>query len=137
MLVAVFAFQMLFAHPDPTNLDWVAQDPSYREFLTRLQSAVRSGDRKEVARLSGIPLRVNLDAGRYALYRSTREIERDYLFIFTPAVRQAILQQCPEELRGRDQGVTVSLGVIWFDHICLDSKCERLGPVRIEAVNRI
>lgn len=136
MLAAILRLQLLFAHTDPTTLDWVARDPSYCEFLTELQSAIRSGDRREVARLSAVPLRVNLEAGRFALYRSRREIERDYYYIFTPALQRAILQQRPEELWGRDQGVTLNLGEIWFDHICVDSNCQRLGPVRIRAVNR-
>lgn len=95
------------------------------------------GDRRGVANLSAVPLRVNLAHGRFAMYRSRRDIERDYNFIFAPDVRRAILRQRPEELWGRDQGVTLKLGEIWFDHQCLDRTCDRLGPVRIKAVNNL
>jgi hypothetical protein len=90
-----------------------------------------------VADLSAITLRVNLKNGKYAMYRSKRAIERDYYFIFSPPVRRAILSQRPEDLWGRDQGVTLRLGGVWFDHQCLDRTCDRLGPVRIKAVNRL
>ena len=136
MLIASLALQLLFAHPDPPTRDWVARDPSYKAFFIQLQSAVRTGDRRTVAKLSAVPLRVNLDNGRFALYRSRRDIERDYNFIFSPAVRRAILRQPPDEIWGRDQGVTLKLGEIWFDHQCLDRNCDRYGAVRIRAVNR-
>lgn len=137
MLIASLALQLLFAHPDPKAPDWVSRDASYQQFFSRLQIAVRSGDVGEVANLSAIPLRVNLGQGKFAMYRNKRDIERDYSFIFTPRVRRAILRQRPEELWGRDQGVTTNLGEVWFDHQCLDRACDRLGPVRISSVNRL
>ena len=137
MLVASLALQLLFAHPDPTTPDWVSRDRSYYEFFVQLQSAIRRGDRKAVANLSAVPLRVNLAGDRFAMYRSRREIERDYHYIFSPQVRRAILRQRPEKLWGRDQGVTTELGDIWFDHQCLDGACKRLGAVRIRSVNRL
>lgn len=137
MLIATLVMQLLFAHPDPKTRDWVIRDRSYRAFLVQLQSAVRIGDRRTVANLSAVPLRVNSAHGRFAMYRSRRGIERDYDYIFAPHVRRAILRQRPEELWGRDQGVTLKLGEIWFDHQCLDLNCDRLGPVRIKAVNRL
>lgn len=136
MLVASLALQLLFAHPDPTTPDWVSRDRSYYEFFVQLQSAIRRGDRKAVANLSAVPLRVNLAGDRFAMYRSRREIERDHHYIFSPQVHGAILRQLPEERWGRDQGVTTNLGEIWFDHQCFDQSCDRLGPVRIKAVNR-
>lgn len=136
MLIASLALQLLFSHPEPTTSDWVARDRSYYEFFVELQSAVRRGDSKAVASLSAVPLRVNLAGGRFAMYRSRREIERNYHYIFSPKVRDAILRQRSGELWGRDQGVTTNLGEIWFDHQCLDQDCDRLGPVRIKAVNR-
>ena len=136
MLITTLATQLLFAHPESATQDWVARDRTYHKFFIELQAAVRSGDRKAVANLSAIPLRVNLDRNRFALYRSKREIERDYYYIFTPKVRSAILRQRPEELWGRDQGVTLKLGEVWFDHQCLDGSCAQLGAVQIKAVNR-
>lgn len=136
MLIASLALQVLFSHPNPTTPDWVARDSIYREFFIELQSAVRRNDSQAVADLSAVPLRVNLAGGKFAMYRSRSEIARDYHFIFSPNVRRAILRQRPHEIWGRDQGVTTHLGEIWFDHQCLDQKCDRLGPVRIKAVNR-
>jgi hypothetical protein len=137
MLIPSLILELLFAHPVLPRQDWVSRDATYRVFLTQLQSAVRRGDGKTVADLSAIPLRVNLGDGKFAMYRSRRHIERDYYYIFSPQVRRAILRQRPEELWGRDQGVTLNFGEIWFDHYCLDRICDRLGPVRIRAVNRL
>jgi hypothetical protein len=115
--------------------DWVMQDRAYAEFLTQLQGAVRSGDRRAVSNLVRYPLRVN-SGGRTRLYRSPAAVRRDYPLIFTPNVRRAILAQRFEALFGRDQGVMIGNGEIWFDHVCRNMGCEPPGPVRISAINR-
>ena len=113
--------------------DWVMKDRSYRTFLFRLQNAVRTNDREAVIRLAGLPLRVNSERSR--IYRDAKSVRADYDRIFTPKVRKAILAQRFEQLFGRDQGVMIGSGEVWFDHACRDRDCNRLGPVHIVAIN--
>lgn len=63
-------------------------------------------------------------------------MRRDYDWIFTARVRRAVLAQRFAELFGRDQGVMIGNGELWFDHRCLNAACSRRGPVRIRAINR-
>jgi hypothetical protein len=114
----------------PVAPDWVFSDRAYASFLARLQSAIRTGNRDAVIKLVRIPLRVNSN-GKSQIYRDVASVERDYDRIFTPAVRQAILNQRFESLFGRDQGVMIGNGQVWFDHVG-----SARGPVRITAINR-
>lgn len=118
----------------PAAPERVLKDPSYRTFLSRLQSAVRANDRSAVVKLIAFPLRVNSDGGS-KLYRDAISVREDYERIFTPRVRQAILDQRFEQLFGRDQGVMIGNGTVWFDHVCSNSKCSPPGPVRITTIN--
>ena len=104
------------------------------EFLSRLQSAVRANDRRAVARLVGLPLRVNFDAGPKT-YSDRKSVERDYDRIFTPRVRQAILNQKADDLFTNYKGAMVGAGEVWFDASCANTSCSRRGPVRIRTVN--
>jgi len=113
--------------------DWVLNDRSYATFLTQLQNAVLANDREAVIKLVSLPLRVNFNRPRF--YRDTRSVRADYDRIFTPKVRKAILAQRFEQLFGRDQGVMIGDGEVWFDHVCPDGDCTRVGPVRIIAIN--
>lgn len=131
-----FPLMLLLAAPAAAQApDWVLQDRAYAVFLADLQAAVRSGDRRAVSGMVRYPLRVNSN-GRTRLYRSPAAVRRDYALIFTPAVRRAILAQRFEMLFGRDQGVMIGDGEIWFDHVCRNMGCEPPGPVRISAINR-
>ena len=114
--------------------DWIVQDKSYATFLTRLQAAVSANDRNAVVQLIAFPVRVNFK-GRSQLYRDARSVGRDYDRIFTPRVRRAILNQRFDRLFGRDQGVMIGNGEVWFDHSCPGANCSTIGPVRIKAVN--
>ena len=111
------------------------KDRSYAAFLNRLQSAVRDNDPGAVVRLISFPLRVN--SGEHSqTYADAKSVRRDFDSIFTPRVRQAILAQRADRLFSRDLGVMVGNGEVWFDHVCADESCSRLGPVRITAINR-
>jgi len=113
----------------PSAPDWVLKDGAYAAFLTKLQTAVRADDRAAVVALVAFPLRVN-SGGRSRLYRHAAAIRRDYDAIFTPRVRTAILGQRFDRLFGRDQGVMIGDGEVWFDHVSAS------GPVRIKSINR-
>jgi hypothetical protein len=117
-----------------TAPDWVLKDNGYRSFLRDLQTAVRSNNSRVVLDLASFPLRVNRRGGSHP-YRNRAEAEKDYNRIFTPNVRRVILAQKFDDLFGRDQGVMIGNGEVWFDHICLDRPCRTKGPVRIIAVN--
>jgi hypothetical protein len=113
--------------------DWVLNDRSYATFLTQLQNAVLANDREAVIKLVSLPLRVNFNRPRF--YRDTRSVRADYDRIFTPKVRKAILAQRFEQLFGRDQGVMIGDGEVWFHHVCSNTTCSPPGPVRIIAIN--
>ena len=129
------SLMLLTAPAQAADSDWVLRDRGYQTFLIDLQSAVKTGNRLAVVKLVTLPLRVNGSRGRSAIYRSDRSIQRDYARIFNASVRRAILQQRLEELFGRDQGVMIGLGKIWFDHVCSRGVCTATDPVRIFAVN--
>jgi hypothetical protein len=114
--------------------DWVKRDPSYAAFLKRLQDAVRANDRAAVIKLVGFPLRVNSN-GRSRLYRDAASVRGDYDRIFTPNVTRAILGQRFDRMFGRDQGLMIGDGQVWFDHVCINARCSPPGPVRITAMN--
>jgi hypothetical protein len=118
-----------------------AEEPSpiaiidvYGKFLFRLQSAVRSGNLRAVSALIAFPLRVNTSEGPRT-YRDRKSIEDDFGRIFTPRVRQAILNQRPDRLFVRHQGAMIGDGEVWLDQTCRNAQCSPPGPVRIKAVN--
>ena len=117
-----------------TAPDWVRNDLGYQRFLTELQGAVRANDRSAVTGLISYPLRVNF-AGQARSYRNARAVQANYDRIFTPRVRSAILAQRFENLFGRDQGVMIGDGAVWFDRLCRNTSCSPPGPVRIRAIN--
>ena len=118
----------------PKAPDRVQKDRAYAVFLSHLQTAIRTNNRDAVIKLIGFPLRVNFDGGSRT-YRNARSVRADFDRIFTPPVRNAIVAQRLDRLFGRDQGIMIGSGEIWFDHVCLDRNCDRVGPVRITAVN--
>jgi hypothetical protein len=87
-----------------------------------------------VIRLIRFPLRVNVN-GKSRVYRNAASVRADYDQVFTPQVRQAILSQKFNRLFGRDQGVMIGDGQVWFDHSCPNAQCSSPGPVRITAIN--
>ena len=118
------------AEPD----DFAATTVAYRGFLSRLQSAVRANDKKAVANLAALPLRVNFASGART-YRDRKSIERDFDRIFTQRVKQAILSQRADRLFTNYQGAMIGDGQVWFDQTCRNDSCSPAGPVRIKAIN--
>jgi len=106
---------------------------TYGEFLSRLQSALRTDNRRAVSRLVGFPLTVNMD-GRAMTYRSRREVESDFDRIFTPAVKAEIVGLKPYALRTRDDGRTKGSSRLWFSPTCFNAECSPPGPIRIREV---
>ena len=118
-----------------TAPDSVLKDRAYSGFLAQLQTAVRKSDRGAVIKLIAFPLRVN-SGGRSQVYRDARSVRRDYDRIFTPPVTRAILNQRFDRLFGRDLGMAIGDGQVWFDYTCPNAQCTPPGPVRITAINR-
>jgi hypothetical protein len=106
---------------------------TYGDFLTRLQRALKTDNRRAVSGMVGFPLTVNVD-GRSETYRSRRAIESDFDRIFTPAVKADILGQKPYSLRNRADGRTKGTARIWFAPACFDADCTSAGPIRIREV---
>jgi len=103
-------------------------------FLTRLQAAVRADDRSAIAGMIAYPLRVNFDDG-LKTYKDRPSIQRDFERIFTPRVRQAILDQEADKLFTNYQGSMIGDGEVWFDRSCSNASCSDREPLRIKAIN--
>jgi len=103
-------------------------------FLTRLQAAVRADDRSAIAGMIAYPLRVNFDDG-LKTYKDRPSIQRDFERIFTPRVRQAILDQEADKLFANYQGSMIGDGEVWFDRSCSNASCSDREPLRIKAIN--
>lgn len=116
------------------SLKAISPSEAYARFLPRLQSAIRSGDRRAVSGLIQYPLRVNAKGGP-RIYSDRKSVEKDFDRIFTPHVRSAILAQRADGLFVRDQGAMIGDGEVWFDQTCRNSDCSQVGPVRIKAIN--
>jgi hypothetical protein len=87
-----------------------------------------------VSALVAFPLRVNTKEGPKT-YRDQKSVEEDFDQIFSPRVKQAILNQRSDQLLVRDQGAMIGDGEVWFDQTCRNAECSPPGPVRIKAVN--
>lgn len=114
--------------------DVAATKLAYRRFLSNLQSAIRANNKRGVANLAAVPLRVNFEGGART-YSDRAAIERDFDRIFTPRVKRAILNQRAERLFTNYQGAMIGDGQVWFDQMCPNDSCSPAGPVRIKAVN--
>ena len=108
----------------------VIGDPS-GEFLSRLQAGLGANDRRSIVGLIGLPLRVNFGS-ESRTYRSRQDLERDFDRIFTPAVRQAVLNLRPGALMSRDGGRLKGNGRLWFG--CARKSCPSEDSIRIRAV---
>lgn len=100
-------------------------DP-HGDFLSDLQAAFRTNNRLAILNLVALPLRVRSE-GQTTIYRSSRDVERDYDRIFTSQVRQSVLGQQPDTLRSR--GRMRGTSRLWF------GASSRDGPVRIVEVS--
>jgi hypothetical protein len=105
----------------------------YGDFLSRLQAALRTDDRRAVSGLIGFPLSVRRDGG-VETYRSRREVERDFDEIFTARVKGEVLDQRPYSLRTRDDGRTKGSTRLWFAPACFNAECDPPGQIRIREV---
>ena len=105
----------------------------YGDFLSRLQAALRTDDRRAVSKLVGFPLSVRKE-GRVQTYRSRREVERDFEEIFTARVKSEVLNQRPYSLRSREDGKTKGSTRLWFAPACFNAECDPPGQIRIREV---
>jgi hypothetical protein len=110
-----------------------AQAELDRDFLSRLQAAVRADDRSAIVGLIDFPLRVNV-SGVPQYYRDPQSVKRDFERIFSLKVRQAILKQRSDRLFIRGEAAMIGNGEVWFGGTCRNAACSPAGPVRITAV---
>jgi len=137
ILVALAAFVFVpGAQAEQTSYE--AQLEGYSLFLVKVQQAFRAGDRAEVLGLIRVPLRVNQPDGKGPVwYRDIHQVKASFDVIFDRQTIDAILEQSPESIFSRDIGAMVGVGEVWFDNTCLDEACEKLGPVKIYAINHM
>jgi len=105
---------------------------AHADFLSRLQAGLEANDRRAVIRLIGFPLRVSWN-GDTRTYRTAKDVERDYDRIFSPSVRQSLIDQRPETLTKRDGGRLMGNGRLWFG--CGLRSCSSDATIRIREVN--
>jgi hypothetical protein len=102
------------------------------DFLSRLQDAFASDDRRAVMLMIGLPLRVRF-GGDTRTYRTAKDVERDYDRIFTPQVRASVQNSSSYELLSRDGGKLKGNGSIWFG--CGLRQCSSDETMRIREVH--
>ena len=136
------AFAWLATAAQPTAAADGIADADAQAFLTSLQTAVRSDDRRRVAKLVHYPLRVNRAAAASAgsaappprNVANAAAFVQGYGTIFTPKVREAVLRQDPAKLFRNAQGAMIGNGEVWFAGVCRTPGCTH--PVLgITAVN--
>lgn len=98
-----------------------------REFLARLQSAVRANDKRQIAGMISYPLLV-IRSGRRSRIQQRNTFLANYDQIFSAPIRHAILQQSPQCLFGNDRGAMVGNGEVWFTE-------EQGGGMKIITIN--
>jgi len=106
---------------------------AYAALLSRLQDAVRTGNRASIVAMLHLPLRVNA-AGGARLYQDARSVEDDFDRIFTPRVTRAILKQKASKLLVRGSSATIAGGVVSLTASCIDADCSHVGPASIGAI---
>jgi hypothetical protein len=83
-------------------------------FLSRLQELVRNDDKKALARLVRYPLYFNRGRQKEKIAGEAVFLGR-YAEIFTPRVKQAVLEQRPQEINSDHNGYMIGNGEVWFD----------------------
>ena len=102
-------------------------DAEVLAFFGKLQSAVAAGNKATVASLVNYPLRVNTTRkGTKFVVSTSAGLIRRYDAVFTPAIRQAIVNQKPAKLSGSKEGVAVAVGLVWINGRCN----RRVKPVK-------
>jgi hypothetical protein len=86
---------------------------SARAFLARLQAAVQSNNKEQIAEMIGYPLLV-LRSGKRTRIQKKQTFLANYGEIFTSPVRDAILHQTAQCLFGNSTGAMVGNGELWF-----------------------
>jgi hypothetical protein len=87
-----------------------------RDFLVRLQSAVRANDKRQIAGMISYPLLV-IRSGRRSRIQQRNTFLTNYDQIFTAPIRNAILHQSAQCLFGNDRGAMVGNGEVWFTEV--------------------
>jgi len=80
-------------------------------FFEHLQEAVKADDKDWVANLVAYPLAVN--GKKRSVVKTPAELKKAYATIFTPAIKQAILDQKLDAFFCRDQGAMFGGGEAW------------------------
>jgi len=110
-----------------------AKTDRYAETLSRLQSSLRANDRRAVIRLIGFPLTVRFGAEN-RIYRSARDVERDFDRIFTAEVRASVLSLSPHTLANRDNGQRMGNRQIRLGPSCAARTCPDDSPIKLREI---
>ncbi|WP_158781672.1 hypothetical protein [Pantoea sp. BAV 3049] len=106
----------------------------YHQFLTELQHAVASGNKKAVAAMIDYPITVSVNSKKIDIKNKSTFIKK-YDVVFNKHLTQIILNQKYEELFAKDTGIMVGEhGELWFSGICTTNDCKKFN-IRIIAIN--
>lgn len=87
------------------------------DVVKKLQTAVKQGDKKEVAQLISFPLRINklIKGKMVSLYvKDATSFINQYNTIITDNMKQRILMADPRDIFCNYQGAMISNGDVWF-----------------------
>ena len=84
-------------------------DVDFESIVRKWRIAVLSGDRKEAAKYTHFPLRVNA-RHKHKTIRTPTELSAQWDHIFTPAYLSRIKKDLPHEMLGESSSLLVSLG---------------------------
>lgn len=109
-----------------------------RSFLEALQAGIRTDDAAAVAALVEYPLRVNYGS-KQTRWLNGEQVIQGFSDIFTPDIKQAVLNQRFEDLFANWRGVKIGNGELWLAGICdrgsPPNTCQNLR-VRLHAINK-
>jgi hypothetical protein len=112
--------------------------PQAIAFFDRLQKAVASGHRQQVAAMMHYPLRVRLN-GKSAFLRAPRQLLANYDQVFDKGVQCTLAAATDRSVWGNANGFTFSSGALWWDAILpsagTPSAGETNAPMKVITVN--
>ncbi|MFD0618470.1 hypothetical protein ACFQZR_13455 [Paenibacillus sp. GCM10027629] len=108
--LAVYA---IHAMENPYEVAGIDNPAAFTDFLSKLQKAVVSNNKKEVANFISYPLHVN-QKGKTVLIKSKKQFIEKYNQIMTDKVKEKLLAQKAKDVFVNWQGVMVGDGEVWI-----------------------
>jgi len=108
--LAVYAINAI---DNPYEVAGIDNPADFIDFLSKLQKAVMSNNKKEVANFISYPLHVN-HKGKTTVIKSKKQFIEKYSKIMTEQVKKKLLAQKASQVVANWQGVMVGDGEVWI-----------------------